>query len=162
MSKRRRKMDNAPTQLSLLEYLSQVQTAKRQSRHNEGSADITNPLQRAMKNAARASGKSSFQIAGELSHLLGREVSKTTYDAWLAESKPQNRPPADVMPAFCIVTGSTDPLDVINEAAGVFGLPGPDALRAEIQKYAEQERRARSEKRKRELFLNEIEKRKAR
>jgi hypothetical protein len=40
----------------------------------------------------------------------------------------------------------------LNEPAGIFGLPGPDAMRAEIQKYAGQERRARAEKRKREAF----------
>jgi len=40
---------------------------------------------------------------------------------------------------------------------GRFSMPGPDALRSEIQKWAEQERKARAEKRKRELFLKEME-----
>jgi hypothetical protein len=161
MSKRRRKLDTSPAQLSLLDYLAQLEASKRPSNEIEGCADISLNLFRAMKRAAASCSKSSFQIAGELSHLTGREISKTTYDSWMAESKPGNRPPADIIPAFCRVTGSTEPLDVINEAAGVFGLPGPDALRAEIQKYTEQERRARAEKRKRELFLKEIERRKA-
>lgn len=48
-------------------------------------------------------------------------------------------------------------LDFLRRAAGLFTMPGPEALRAEIQRYAEEERRARAEKRKREMFLQEME-----
>ncbi len=48
-------------------------------------------------------------------------------------------------------------MQVLNEIAGLFALPGADALRAEIQRLDEEERRIKAEKRKRSLFLNEIE-----
>ena len=164
MSKKRKNLDNSgQSQLSLFDEIQRIQENLAACRTNaiEGSLNITEKLRAAMVCAIRTSGKDRFQIAGELSHLVGRQITKAMLDSWTAESKPGNRPPADILPAFCKVTSSTEPIEVLNEPAGIFGLPGPDALRAEIQKYAEQEKRARSEKRKREAFLGEMERRRS-
>jgi len=162
MAKRRKKIDNrGPQQLSLFDEIRRIQqdlVAARPS-PTEGSLNIAEKLRRSMINAIKTSGKDRFQITGEMSHMVGRQITKMMLDSWTAESKPGNRPPADILPAFCKTTANTEPLEILNEAAGIFGLPGPDALRAEIQKYAEQERRARAEKRKREMFLGEMERR---
>ena len=125
------------------------------------SLNISKKLRLAMEKAISSSGKDRIQVAAEITHLIGRKVTKMMLDSWTAESKPSNRPPADILPAFCKVTSSTEPIEVLNEPAGMFGLPGPDALRAEIHKYSEQEKRARAEKRKRELFLGEMERSRA-
>ena len=162
MSKKRRNIDNSSQkQLSLFDEIQRIQQDLAACRPDstQGSLNIAEKLRTAMVRAIRTSGKDRFQIAGEMSHLVGRQITKMMLDSWTAESKPGNRPPADVMPAFCKATTSTEPIEVLNEPAGIFGLPGPDALRAEIQKYAEQERRARAEKRKREAFLGEMERR---
>jgi hypothetical protein len=162
MSKRRKKIDNSnQRQLSLFDEIQRIQQdlASCREKPTQGSLNITEKLRTAMVRAIRTSGKDRFQIAGEMSHLVGRQVTKMMLDSWTAESKPGNRPPADIMPAFCRATTSTEPIEVLNEPAGIFGLPGPDALRAEIQKYAEQEKKARAEKRKREAFLGEMERR---
>jgi len=162
MSKKRKNIDiSGQKQLSLFDEIQRIQQdlAACRIKPSEGSLNISEKLRCAMANAIRSSCKDRFQIAGETSHLVGRQITKAMLDSWTAESKPGNRPPADILPAFCKVTASTEPIEILNEPAGIFGLPGPDALRAEIQKYAEQERRARSEKRKRAIFLGEMERR---
>ena len=163
MSKRRRKIDsNGPKQLSLFDEIQRIQQdlAVCRPQPSAGSMNVTERLRQSIVNAVRSYPKDRFQLAGELSHLVGRQITKAMLDSWTAESKPQNRAPADILPALCKVTACTQPLEVLNEAAGIFGLPGPDALRAEIQKFSEQERQARAEKRKRELFLEEMQRRK--
>jgi len=46
-----------------------------------------------MVQAIRNSGKDRYRIAGEVSHLIGRQVTKAMLDAWTAESKPQHDDP---------------------------------------------------------------------
>lgn len=162
MSKSRKKIDKSGfKQLSLFDEIQRMQQelAACWINSTEGSLNISEKLRLAMKKAISTSGKDRFQIAGDISHLVGRQITKSMIDSWTAESKPGNRPPADILPAFCKVTSSTEPIEILNEPAGMFGLPGPDALRAEIHKYSEQEKRARAEKRKREIFLSEMERR---
>ena len=55
------------------------------------------------------------------------------------------------------MTGSREPLSLLAEKAGLFALPGPEALRAEIQKLDEEAKKLSAEKRKRVLFLQEME-----
>lgn len=157
MSRKRAQADDR--QISLFDYLAKVQAEKRSDRErkHEAMLNVREPLRLAVVNAIRECKLSRHQIAGEMSHLLGCEITKTTLDAWTAESKPLHRLPAEYLPAFCKATGSTEPLDVLNESAGIFGMPGPDALRAEIQKFDEAEKQARAAKRKRLLFLEEME-----
>lgn len=93
-----------------------------------------------------------------MSHLVGQEISKYMLDAWTAESKDGHRMPAEFLPAFCLVTEDRRPLGLLAENAGLFALPGPDALRSEIRKLEEEERRIKQERRKREMFLKEMEK----
>jgi hypothetical protein len=62
------------------------------------------------------------------------------------------------MPAFCRATGDNRPLRLLAEMAGLFALPGPDALRSEIRRLEEDAKQINAERRKRELFLKEMEK----
>jgi len=48
-------------------------------------------------------------------------------------------------------------LTLLGRLVGVFVLPGPEALRAEIRKLEEEIERKQSEKRKRMVFLKEME-----
>lgn len=157
MTNIRKRLDNSPIQRNLLEYIRQLRELDKKS--TEGTLNIREQLRVSLCEAIKQSPLSRHQIAGEMSHLLGVEITKTMIDSWTAESKVLNRIPGEYVPAFCKVTESRGPLSIINEAAGSFVLPGPDALRSEIQKWAEREKKARAEKRKRELFLKEIEER---
>lgn len=157
MAKDKNKIGTAdPRQLSLLDLL-QRSSELRETPPDEGSHNVQPRLSHSMAKAIRACGLGRFEIAGRMSHLLGWEVTKAMLDSWTAESKEQHRPPAEVLPAFCVATASREPLQILTDAAGLFCLPGPDALRAEVQKLREDEQRITRERRKRELFLKEME-----
>jgi len=154
MAKMRKKIDNFK-QRSLLNYIQELK--KLNTGTTEGTLNIRESFRMAQLEDIKQCPLSRHQVAGEMSHLLGTAVTRAMIDSWTAESKPQNRMPAEYISAWCMVTKSRRLLAVINEAAGAFVLPGPDALRSEIQKWSEKERQARAEKRKRELFLKEME-----
>lgn len=153
MSKKRQRSDNK--QLSLFDYLEKLNSADKKS--EEGALNIGSRIRIALVEGIKQCHLSRRQIAGEMSHRVGVDITWTTIDSWTAESKERNRIPAEYIPAFCMVTGYFAPMNIISEAAGVFALPGPDALRSEIQKWDEKEKTARAEKRKRQMFLKEME-----
>jgi len=151
----RKKLDNALRQKSLLDYIQELKQLN--GAPTEGTLCIRESLRMALCEDIKQCSLSRPQIAGEMSHLTGVSITTAMIDSWTAESKPQNRIPAEYISAWCVVTKSRRLLGIINEAAGAFVLPGPDALRSEIQKWSEKESTARAEKRKRQLFLKEME-----
>lgn len=158
MANKQKKIDTPACQLSLLEHLENVRREKMKANSiGEGSASIIEPLQRALNLSIKQSNLSRHQIAGEMSHLVGVEITKAMIDAWTAASKTAWRMPAEYIPAFCLVTKNNAALDVINEAAGNFAIPGPEALRAEMARYAADEKRARKEKNARKILLDQLE-----
>lgn len=158
MAKVRKKIDTNSAQMNLFDLLTQAQDAPKKELANEGAANVREPLRVALCAAIKQCPLSRWEIAGKMSHLLGQEISKFSLDAWTAESKDGHRLPAEYLPAFCQVTGDNGPLQILAETAGLFALPGPDALRSEIRKLEEDSRRINQERRKRELFLKEMEK----
>ncbi len=158
MSKSKRGIDN---QLSIFDLLKGLQETP-PDRTPQGALRILDPLKAALRTAMKNSPLSRFEIAGQMSHLLNESISKEQLDSWTRESDAQNgRPerhiPAEYLPAFCAVVHNNEPLMVMGRAAGVFVLPGPEALRAEIQRLDEEITRVKSRKRQRLLFLKEME-----
>lgn len=145
-----------PRQMSLLDMLERAQEI-RDEEPEEGTLNLHVRLCHALTGAIRKSGLSRWEIAGRMSHLLGFEITKFMIDGWTAESKEARRIPAEYLPAFCAATGCREPLQILTDAAGLFCMPGPEALRAEIQKLREQERKVSAERRRREMFLQEME-----
>lgn len=159
MTKKSKKIDVAPGQMSLLDLLTQAQEATRtKPTGEEGAANVRERLRLAMCAAIKGCPLSRWEIAGRMSHLLGQEISKYQIDAWTAESKDGHRMPGEYLPAFCLVTADHGPLRILAETAGLFALPGPDALRSEIKRLEEEAKKINFERRKRELFLKEMEK----
>jgi hypothetical protein len=143
----------------LLDLIRQAEARSRAEPLAEASLDVGAKLRAAVAEALKRCPLSRYEVAGKLSLLVGRSISKDMLDAWTAgcDSHQCHRIPGEYLPALCVVTGSREPLQILAEAAGMFALPGPDALRAEIRQYEEKERAARAEKRKREVFLKEME-----
>ena len=136
-----------------------MQNSAKQADGDEGSLCLAGPLGQAMNTAIKGCSLSRWEIVGKMSHLLGREVTKAQLDSWTAESKEaSHRPPADAVSALCIVTNCKEPLLVLCEPVGLFIVPGPDALRAEIQRLDEEAKRIAAKKRTRQVFLKEMEK----
>jgi hypothetical protein len=128
----------------------------------EGEMQIRDRLRGAMRAAIKASPLSRHQIAGEMSHLCGETITKEMIDSWTRESdeangRPARHIPAEFLPAFCKVTGCSEPLRIMGQLVGLFVLPGPEAMRAEMHRLDERIKHLQTEKRKRKAFLKEME-----
>ena len=97
-----------------------------------------------------------------MSHLIGETITKEMLDSWTRESdneggRSRRHIPAEYLPAFCKVTESEKPLMVLCRPLDIYTLPGPEALRAEIQRLDEQLSEIKAEKQRRRMFLRQIE-----
>lgn len=157
MAKRQQSLAESANQLSLFDLLAQEQAA-RVDEPGESSMNIRARLRVALALALKtALPKSRWEIAGEMSHLLGVEISKYQVDSWVCESKEGHRIPAEYIPAFCQATGSHEPLKVLNDACKVFTLKGPDALRADIRRDEESIKAKQREMKKKVALLSALE-----
>ncbi len=154
MTKPRKRIVTDPNQLSLFDLLQQERDERLQT--TPGRMCCSSRLKVAVLAAIKAAPKSRETIADDMSGLTGQAVTVNNINSWIAESHP-HRIPAELVPALCEATGSIEPIRVLAETAGVFTLPGVDALRSEVQKLREEERKISAERRRRELFLREIE-----
>ncbi len=156
-------------QTSIFEYLKklseEIAAPSARNDRQSGSLDIDSELRAAVsediKYAKNSTGKelSRYEIASEMSELTGQDISKNMLDNWSAESHEKHRFPAQFLPAFVIATGGQRRVfEVISRRSGLFALPGPEALRAEIQRLEDEIKRKKAEKQKREIFLREMEK----
>lgn len=134
------KKKETPDQLSLL------------GESREGQmADISLALRAALVTAIKQCPLSRYQIAAQISELITRDVTKEMMDKYCAESAEAHRIPAEIIPAFCAVTGSRAPLDLLAQAIGCTLLGPEEAQALEIV-------RLRMEKAKLEEQIKKLEK----
>lgn len=101
---------------------------------------------------------SRFDVASAMSNLLNYEVMKSTLDNWTSVSHDGRVPDAIELAAFVRATGQRRAIECVSRHAGIFALPGPDALRAEIRRREEIIERERREITKSKVLLKEVEK----
>ena len=154
MTNSKKRLVTSKDQLNLFDILRQEQAERQLTR--PGRLNITGQIQAATKHAIKNVQKSRETIADEMTDLLGERVTVAMINNWTADSHPHDMP-GRFYSAFCVVTGDIELIRIQAEAAGVFTLPGPDALRAEIQKLDEEVHQLQAEKRKRQMFLQELE-----
>lgn len=155
MAKFRKRID--PAQTSILDIVTKFHNKAENNQIIEGSMDIDIRFRASLNEGIKRCNPSRYEIAAQMSELTGTDITKTMLDSWTANSKEGHRMPAIFVPAFCSVTKYNEPLKILGQLIGIFILPGPEALRAEIQKLAEEISKKNTEKRKREMFLREIE-----
>lgn len=143
-------------QLSLFDVLKNYQE-QQSTKKPAGSFNIAPAFREAISEALKRCPRSRWEVAGRMSELTGQEITKSMLDSWTSEAKENHRFPAIFLPAFCEAAGCSDPLKLLGRLVGVFVLPGPEALRAEIRKLEEEIERKQTEKRKRMVFLKEME-----
>lgn len=153
MSKAQKRID--PNQLTIFDAIRRIQE-REAAVTTAGSFDIDRQFREAISAAIKACPRSRYEIAARMSELIGQEIIKTTLDSWTAESKDNHRFPAIFLSAFCEATGSSEPLKILGRLVGVFIMPGPEALRAEVQRLNEEIAKRQAEKRKRLMFLREM------
>ena len=149
MSKSPKKIAPDPNQKTIFDLI----TANSADRDGSGSMRVVDELKTALNTALKRSPLSRHQVAGEMSHTLNIEITKGQLDAWTASSKSDRHIHAEYLPAFCQVTNSILPIEVLGTKAGFFVLHGPDALRGEIHNLRDQAKKLRDEIRKRESVL---------
>lgn len=154
MSKAQKRID--PNQLTIFDAIRRIQEREAEASRPAGSFDIDRQFREVISAAIKASPRSRYEIAARMSELIGQEITKTTLDSWTAESKDGHRFPAIFLSAFCEATGSSEPLKIMGRLVGVFIMPGPEALRAEIQKLEEEITKRQAEKKKRLMLLKEM------
>lgn len=151
MSKINKRLDNQPSIFDLLTI------AEEELNGQASDFDLDRRFRDSISQAIKNSPLSRYQIAARMSELVGQDITKTMLDSWTAESKENHRMPAIFVPAFCEATTDTAPLMLLSKPVKVFCLPGPEALRAEIQRLDEEIARKQREKKKRLTFLKEME-----
>lgn len=100
---------------------------------------------------------SRAQVAARMTDQVGVEITLSMLNNWTAPSHPHEMP-LSYFPAFIHATGGQRrAADALSRHSGLFLLPGPEALRAEIRRLEEEMNKIRTEKKKRLLFLKELE-----
>ena len=151
-------------QLNIFEWIKKVEELRNNANVTlPGSLDIDTELRAAisqdLKHAKDQTGRelSRYEVAARMSELCGQEITASMLYNWTAEAHEKHRFPAQFLPAFVLSTGGRNAFEVLSRHSGLFALPGPEALRAEIQRIGEEIKGKKREKLKREIFLREIE-----
>lgn len=156
MAKLRKRIDEKnDQQLSLFDLL--VEAQKDNTAPRAGSLDVDTELRHQITSELKKSPYSRYHVAGRMSELTGTEITKSMLDSWTAESKELHRFPAIFLPAFCVAVESSCLMNFLGRKAGVFVLPGKEALRAEIQKLMEERERINGAVKKRKSLLEALE-----
>lgn len=159
MSNNRRKLDTR--QISLFEM---VQKHMENMNPKMGTLNISSKLKTILSKCISQSKYSVPQIACRMTEYLdngetdGVVITHHMIYAWCSQSKEGHRIPADFIPAFCYAVESFEPIEFLAQQTDRYLMPGPEALRSEIQKIDEQMEKLKEEKNRRLLFLKETDK----
>ena len=85
-----------------------------------------------MGDAIKACAKDRYQIAADMSRLLGREVSLNTLDKYTSEASEDHIPNLETAIAFDAATGQTALASFFASKLGCRVMPGKEALFAEL------------------------------
>jgi hypothetical protein len=145
-------------QPTLFEWVKKAQSLSNQSPSSPpGSLDIDAEFRAAISADIKTCPLSRYQIAARMSELAGEEITESMLNNWTAESHEKHNMPCKFLPAFVVATGGRRAFECLSRRSGLFALPGPEALRAEIQRIDEEIKTKQEEKKKRIVFLKEIE-----
>ncbi|NPV70315.1 MAG: hypothetical protein HPY55_06675 [Firmicutes bacterium] len=99
---------------------------------------------------------SRYEAAARMSELVGAEITKAQLDSWTAESKEFHRFPAEYLPAFLKVTGSSEILRLMAELVSCYVLESEEALLAEIGRIDQTKRELTQKERAIREFLQHM------
>lgn len=132
MSKMKKKIDIQ--QLDFFDLLKKIQQEQAQALNESapGSLNIDAQIRGLVTMALKQTRLSRYEVAGKMSELLGKEITKATLDSWSAESKENHRFPLSYLPAFCRATGSREILRFLADKCGGFYIESAEALYTEF------------------------------
>jgi len=93
-----------------------------------------------IKRAVDEHGKelTRHDVAAKMSNILDKEITWSMLNNWTAPSHSGHNIDLDELVAFAMVTRGHRAVNARFRPAGLFAIPGPDALRAEYQRLDEQ------------------------
>jgi hypothetical protein len=97
-----------------------------------GCLDMDQQIRHALSDMLKHCPKDRYQVAAEVSRLVGREVSKNMLDAYSAESRTEYNLPLQYVVAIEVVTESYALTNLISSKRGGKFLVGEEALLAEL------------------------------
>lgn len=148
------------SQQTIFDWLQKIEELSSQTKIlAAGSLDIDAEFRAAISEDIKNCSFSRYQITARMSEFIGQEITESMLYSWTAESKEKHRFPCQFLPAFIMATGGRRAFEVLSRKSGLFALPGPEALRSEIQRLDEEIKKKKSEKLKREMFLKEMDSR---
>jgi len=90
-------------------------------------------LNRVTRNYTKNSAtESRYTIAGRISHRLKREITESMLSNYLSTGKEEYHPHNDFILAFCLETGSIEPLQLMAKYLGVGVLSAEEMVYAEL------------------------------
>ncbi len=112
-----------------------------------GSLDYGTELRHVLSQALKKTPKSRYEVAARMSELVGQEISKSTLDAWTAESKSNWRFPFEYAAAFEVACDMTTALQELLCRKRGSPLPiGDEALYAQLGRLDWAERQLREQR----------------
>ena len=131
---KRRKTDSSDEkQINLFDAIEEINPRKFSQ---EDFQTETRPLglriKDAIAEAIKGSGLKRYAIAGQMSEMLGAEITESMLNAYTAESKEGYRMPAEYIPAFCKIVKDYMVLDVLVAASGCRMIKSEDAYYLEM------------------------------
>lgn len=100
--------------------------------HNPGAWRFRSEIAHAMSIAVKQCSKDRYQIAADMSRLLGREVSVRTLDKYTSAAAEDHIPNFETAIAFDAATEQLTLVSLFAEKLGCKVLPGSDFLLAEL------------------------------
>lgn len=114
-----------------------------------GSMDIGMRIRQAISHSIKKSGKDRIDICAEIYKLTGKEVPKSSLDSWSAEGRDLSSEsidnngnkrwgiPAELIPAFCQVTGDWGCLFILADAGHFKAMKGKEVIHAKMGQLKE-------------------------
>jgi hypothetical protein len=159
-----KKIKNSSDQTTIFDWLKKAQTAASQNACIvPGSCDVDSELRSAisqdLKHARNRAGRelSRYEVAAIMSELVGHEITASMLNNWTADSHEKHNMPLRYLPAFVQATGGRRSFESLSRHSGLYALPGPEVLRAEIRRIDEEIKHKHTEKHRREALLKEVE-----
>ena len=160
---RRGKNSSPPGQGTLFARLQEIERAARMAGDPapgslDCEAEIKAALTADLRHARDESGRllSRAEVAARMTDLVGTEITLTTINNMTATSHP-HRFPLSWLPAFATATCQRRAIEVIGRRTGMHVIPGPDAMRAELDRISDQVRELTATLKRKRAVLAELE-----
>lgn len=144
-------------QISLFEMIQKEQQFP--DNNKSGSLNFSQEYSMVLSRCFSNSRLDVVVFANKMTGLLNRGlpddpvITPDKVRSWTSIAKVKYGPKAWFMPAFCTVANSCEPIDFLVRKIHRYMMPGPEALRSEIQEIDEQIEELKKEKEERILFL---------